>query len=57
MQVEVLSWSGEDISPRKDGSIERSQIKPGEGFSTPNDGALVEGELLIIGTYHFTVNN
>lgn len=33
------------MSPKKDGSIERFQITPGEGHSTPNDGAYVEGNL------------
>lgn len=39
----MISWSGEDISPKKDGGIERYQITPGEGYSSPNEGALVEG--------------
>lgn len=41
--MEVLGWKGEDISPLKDGAIERCQIKAGDGFTSPNDGALVEG--------------
>ncbi|CAG9839505.1 unnamed protein product [Diabrotica balteata] len=40
--VEVLSWKGEDLSPNKDGGIERIQVTAGEGYSTPNDGAQVE---------------
>ncbi|KAK9873037.1 hypothetical protein WA026_020772 [Henosepilachna vigintioctopunctata] len=40
--VELLGWKGEDLSRKKDGSIERITITPGEGFSTPNDGSLVE---------------
>lgn len=43
--VEVLGWKGEDLSPKKDGSIERFQITAGEGYSTPNDGGLVEVHL------------
>lgn len=46
LQVEVLGWKGEDLSPNKDGSIERYQISAGEGYATPNDGALVDGEII-----------
>ncbi|KAG5876264.1 hypothetical protein JTB14_013001 [Gonioctena quinquepunctata] len=44
--VEVLSWQGEDLSPALDGGIERLQLTPGEGFSTPNDAALVDVNLI-----------
>ncbi|CAG9820011.1 unnamed protein product [Phaedon cochleariae] len=40
--VEVISWQGEDLSPKNDGGIERIHITPGEGYSTPNEGAIVE---------------
>lgn len=40
--VEVLDWSGEDLSPKMDKGIERLQISPGEGYTNPNDGAMVE---------------
>ncbi|XP_074035294.1 FK506-binding protein 59kD isoform X2 [Leptinotarsa decemlineata] len=40
--IEVINWRGEDLSPECDGGIERLQIIPGEGYATPNDGALVE---------------
>jgi len=40
--VEVISWKGEDLSPNKDGGIERIIINAGEGYINPNDGALVE---------------
>ncbi|KAL3265474.1 hypothetical protein HHI36_009678 [Cryptolaemus montrouzieri] len=43
--VEVLDWTGEDLSPKKDGGIERIQITPGEGYANPNDGALVQVHL------------
>ena len=46
-EVEVLGWKGEDISPKKDGAIERYLITSGEGYSTPNDGSLVEGNYKI----------
>ncbi|KRT84338.1 hypothetical protein AMK59_1342, partial [Oryctes borbonicus] len=45
-EVEVISWKGEDLSPGKDGDIERLQITLGDGFSTPNDGAMVEVKLV-----------
>lgn len=44
--VEVISWIGEDLSPGKDGSIERVIITPGEGYTTPNEGALVDIHLI-----------
>ncbi|XP_056636515.1 FK506-binding protein 59 [Diorhabda sublineata] len=47
--VEVLNWKCEDLSPNMDGTIERVQISPGEGYSTPNEGAQVE--LHIVGKY------
>ncbi|XP_018331600.1 FK506-binding protein 59 isoform X2 [Agrilus planipennis] len=47
--IEVIDWKLEDISPDKDGSIQRQQIISGEGYSSPNDGALVE--VHIIGKY------
>ncbi|GJQ77441.1 FKBP59 [Trypoxylus dichotomus] len=49
-EVEVIGWKGEDLSPGKDGGIERLQITPGDGYSTPNDGAMVEVKL--IGEYN-----
>ncbi|XP_008192785.2 FK506-binding protein 59 [Tribolium castaneum] len=44
--VEVISWKCEDLSPKKDGGIERAQIKAGEGYTYPNDGATVEVHLI-----------
>lgn len=41
--MEVIDWKGEDLSPGKDGGIEKLQITPGEGYSNPNDGAVCEG--------------
>ncbi|KAF5283232.1 hypothetical protein FQA39_LY17379 [Lamprigera yunnana] len=43
--VEVLGWTGEDLSPKKDGGIERLIIDVGEGYSSPNEGAHVEVHL------------
>ncbi|XP_017783113.1 PREDICTED: FK506-binding protein 59 [Nicrophorus vespilloides] len=44
--VEVISWKGEDLSPDKDGSIEKIQITAGDGYTTPNDEAMVEIHLI-----------
>lgn len=40
----MISWKFEDISPKKDGSIEKQLIKAGDGYSQPNEGAFVEGK-------------
>lgn len=34
------------MSPNSDGSIEKIQIAEGEGYTTPNEGAIVNGKLL-----------
>ncbi|KAJ8912897.1 hypothetical protein NQ315_011220 [Exocentrus adspersus] len=47
--VEVIDWQGEDLSPKQDGGIERLQITPGQGYTTPNDGAVVE--VHVVGKY------
>ena len=44
--MEVISWKGEDLSPNSDGSIERYQVNAGDGFTSPNDGAMVEVKLV-----------
>lgn len=48
-EVELFDWKGEDVSPKHDGSILRSQLSPGDGYSSPNEGASVE--LHIVGKY------
>nr|QBH73881.1 fk506-binding protein [Brunneria borealis] len=45
-EVEVIDWTGEDLSLKKDGGIIRYQIEKGEGYTTPNDGAVVEVKLI-----------
>lgn len=49
----MIDWKGEDLSPKKDGGIEKITIQSGEGYTTPNDGAIVEGECL----FFFSVCN
>lgn len=41
-EVEMISWKAEDLSPKKDGSILRTIIESGEGFSSPNESATVD---------------
>ncbi|XP_017793268.1 PREDICTED: FK506-binding protein 59-like isoform X2 [Habropoda laboriosa] len=45
-EIEMIDWKGEDLSPDKDGSIERYQITPGNGhMKDPEEGALVNVHL------------
>ncbi|CAK9825555.1 FK506-binding protein 59 [Anthophora retusa] len=45
-EIEMIDWKGEDLSPDKDGSIERYQITPGKGhMKDPEEGALVNVHL------------
>lgn len=41
-EVELFDWKGEDVSEDKDGGILKSQIKKGEGYATPKEGASCE---------------
>lgn len=41
-EVELFDWKGEDVSEDKDGGILKSQIKKGEGYVTPKEGASCE---------------
>ncbi|GMR56516.1 hypothetical protein PMAYCL1PPCAC_26711 [Pristionchus mayeri] len=36
-EVELFEWSGEDVSPEKDGTIRRETIEPGEALTNPNE--------------------
>ncbi|XP_069689452.1 peptidyl-prolyl cis-trans isomerase FKBP4-like isoform X2 [Periplaneta americana] len=45
-EIEVIDWTGEDLSQKKDGGIIRYQINKGEGYITPNEGAEVEVKLV-----------
>ncbi|XP_051155654.1 peptidyl-prolyl cis-trans isomerase FKBP4-like [Leptopilina boulardi] len=45
-EIEMLGWSGMDISPEKDGSIEKIQLRKGIDMTSPNDGALVNVHLV-----------
>ncbi|RZF38651.1 hypothetical protein LSTR_LSTR003457 [Laodelphax striatellus] len=41
-EIEMLDWEVEDLSSKKDGGILRTIITPGQGFSSPNQGADVK---------------
>ncbi|KAK0084918.1 hypothetical protein PV325_006120 [Microctonus aethiopoides] len=49
-EVEVLGWTGDDISPNNDGGIERYTLKAGKDGATPNDGSLVD--IHLVGKYN-----
>ncbi|XP_011495235.1 PREDICTED: FK506-binding protein 59 [Ceratosolen solmsi marchali] len=48
-EIELLDWTGEDLSPDKDKGITRKLIKAGQGHSSPNDGGVVD--INIVGLY------
>lgn len=45
-EIEMLGWSGMDISPLKDGSIEKIQLRKETEQTMPNSGALVNVHLV-----------
>jgi len=45
-EVELFDWKLEDISKNKEGGILRRTLKPGSGYSSPNEEALVEISLI-----------
>ena len=49
----MLGWSGMDVSPDKDASIEKIQLKKGLDFTSPNEGALVNGNLYLLSYNYF----
>lgn len=49
-EIELLGWKCEDLSPSKDGSIEKYQITPGTQNLQPEEGALVNVHL--VGTFN-----
>lgn len=42
----MIDWKGEDLSPEKDGSIERFVITAGKGYATPAEASLVRGNYI-----------
>lgn len=50
LKVELFDWKLEDISKNKEGGILRRTLKPGSGYSSPNEEALVESKI----TIHFS---
>ncbi|XP_011304043.1 FK506-binding protein 59 isoform X2 [Fopius arisanus] len=49
-EIEVLSWTGHDISRHKDGSIEKFLMTAGHNESFPTEGSLVD--VHVIGKYN-----
>ncbi|XP_076056067.1 FK506-binding protein 59kD isoform X2 [Oratosquilla oratoria] len=45
-EIELFGWRGEDLSSKKDGGIIRRNIVKGDGYQTPNDGAIVDVHLI-----------
>lgn len=45
-EIELFEWHGEDLSSKKDGGIIRRILVAGEGYLTPNDGAIVNVRLV-----------
>ncbi|OAD52713.1 FK506-binding protein 59 [Eufriesea mexicana] len=44
-EIEMIDWKAEDLSPEKNGSIERYPIVQGKDFSFPEKGGLVDVHL------------
>lgn len=42
-EIELFEWQCEDLSPHKDGGIQRRILEVGEDYINPNDGATVDG--------------
>lgn len=42
----MLGWMGADVSPNKDGSIERFTIVSSDKRRGPNDGSLCKGKFM-----------
>lgn len=43
-QIELFEFKGEDLTDEEDGGIIRRIRKKGEGYSRPNEDALVESK-------------
>lgn len=46
-QIELFEFKGEDLTDDEDGGIIRRIRKKGEGYSKPNEGAIVESKYII----------
>lgn len=51
LQVELFEFKGEDLTEDEDGGIIRRIRKKGEGYSKPNEGALVESKSVLGGEW------
>lgn len=52
-EIEMIDWSGEDLSPEKDQSIQRFQIVQGKDIDSPKEGSMVKVHLT--GSYNGNV--
>lgn len=43
-EISMISWQKEDLSKNKDGGILRTILVSGDGYTTPNEGSLCEGQ-------------
>lgn len=46
-QIELFEFKGEDLTDEEDGGIIRRIRKKGEGYSRPNEDALVESKCVV----------
>lgn len=46
-QIELFEFKGEDLTDEEDGGIIRRIRKKGEGYSKPNEDALVESKCVV----------
>lgn len=46
LQIELFEFKGEDLTDDEDGGIIRRIRKKGEGYSKPNEGAVVESKYI-----------
>lgn len=46
LQLEMLGWKGEDLSPNQDGSIVRTILETSDKKRSPSDGAFVKGRFI-----------
>lgn len=45
-EIELFDWRLEDLTRKKDGGVRKSILQEGEGYSTPNEGSIVNVHIL-----------
>lgn len=43
----MISWEGEDLSPKKNKGILRYNVTEGTGSDNPTEGAYVDGNIIL----------